>query len=115
MGNVLGFLLGNLILNQLEIRWEYVMFIGAGVHLVLSLLVFLILKDKKDENKSEQLLSEESEAVGSRVEKFKEFLSFSKDIIKSHENKMYLLSMGLLKSILYGFLLWMPTYMKHKD
>lgn len=27
---------------------------------------------------------------------------------------MYLLSMGLLKSILYGFLLWMPTYLTHQ-
>lgn len=27
---------------------------------------------------------------------------------------MYLLSMGLLKSILYGFLLWVPTFLSHR-
>lgn len=34
-------------------------------------------------------------------------------ITKPFENKLYLLSMGLMKSILYGFLLWMPTYLSH--
>lgn len=34
-------------------------------------------------------------------------------MVQSTENKLYLLSMGLLKSILYGFLLWMPTYLSH--
>lgn len=47
--------------------------------------------------------------------KFKKFLTFTKDVIKPTENKLYLLSMGLMKSILYGFLLWMPTYLSHND
>ena len=28
-------------------------------------------------------------------------------------NKLYLLGFGLLKCILYGFLLWMPTYLSN--
>jgi cyanate permease len=48
------------------------------------------------------------------VKKWREFIRFSLEIAKPHENKMYLLSMGLLKSILYGFLLWMPTYLTHQ-
>jgi cyanate permease len=40
---------------------------------------------------------------------------FTCEITSTLENKLYLLSMGLLKSILYGFLLWMPTYLAHHD
>lgn len=53
--------------------------------------------------------------MGKKESKFKKFLYFSKRIVSKTENKLYLLSMGLLKSILYGFLLWMPTYLAHLD
>ena len=42
---------------------------------------------------------------------FKKFLHFSRKILSKTENILYLVSMGLLKSILYGFILWMPTYL----
>lgn len=40
-------------------------------------------------------------------------MEFSKVVISTTENKLYLFVFGLLKSILYGFLLWMPTYLTH--
>lgn len=59
VGNVLGFFLGTVILEYIEISWEYVMIIGASVHLIMSILVFLILQEKKGYTKStsDQLLS----------------------------------------------------------
>ena len=53
-----------------------------------------------------------SDIEGKQVPKnqnFKKFLAFVKETTSSTENNLYLLSMGLMKSILYGFLLWMPT------
>lgn len=81
---------------------------------MMSILVFLVLKEKK---KGEELLESEELAKASRIsrtEKFKEFLSFSREIFRGPENKMYLFAFGLLKAVLYGFLLWMPTYLSHK-
>lgn len=40
-------------------------------------------------------------------------MAFAKHTIGPLENKLYLFAFGLLKSILYGFLLWMPTYLTH--
>ena len=45
--------------------------------------------------------------------KFRKFLVFSRKTVEPLENKLYLFAFGLLKSILYGFLLWMPTYLTH--
>ena len=40
-------------------------------------------------------------------------MAFGRHTIRPLENKLYLFAFGLLKSILYGFLLWMPTYLTH--
>lgn len=102
-----------LVLDIIKIDWEYVMLIGASFQLLMSLMVFLLLKEKP--KKDEMLLSDDTESINvGRVAKFKQFIKFSREIARPHENKMYLLSMGLLKSILYGFLLWMPTYLSHR-
>lgn len=61
VGNVLGFFLGALILDIIEIEWEYVMLIGAGLQLFMSFLVFFILKEKPV--KVDQLLSENTDIV----------------------------------------------------
>jgi cyanate permease len=49
-----------------------------------------------------------------RKDKFIQFLQFSKEVISLNENKLYLMAFGLLKAIMYGVLLWMPTYLKHR-
>jgi sugar phosphate permease len=70
VGNVLGFFLGNIVLDYIGIHWEYVMIIGAGLQLFMSVMVFLVLKERP--RKDEQLLSEATEEtpVG-RVAKWK--------------------------------------------
>ncbi len=50
VGNIFGFFLGKLVLDILEYRWEYVMLIGAGLHLFMSLTVFIVLKEKKPDS-----------------------------------------------------------------
>lgn len=76
MGNILGFFLASLIRDQIKIDWEYTMLIGASIHFVFCILVFLILKDKGQ--KKDQLLSEETtEMEVTRMHKWKIFLKFS--------------------------------------
>lgn len=83
VGNVLGFFLGSLVLDYIKIDWEYVMIIGASLQLFMSLLVFLFLKEKP--RKDDQLLSEDTDTVTvGRVQKFKQFIAFSRDIARPH-------------------------------
>jgi hypothetical protein len=50
-----------LVLDTLKVDWEYVMLIGAVFHLFMSLIVFLILKERP--RKDKQLLSDNPEEV----------------------------------------------------
>lgn len=59
-----------LVLDTLQVDWEYVMLIGAAFHLFMSLIVFLLLRERP--RKDEQLLSDNTEEVegSGRVKKW---------------------------------------------
>ena len=48
VGNIIGFFIGQLILNNFKMKWQYVMMIGALLHLLMGIMVFLVLKDKNE-------------------------------------------------------------------
>jgi hypothetical protein len=109
--------LAGFIVNGIGLRWEFAMLLAAVIKVITGLSVFLLLKEAKREQLllQDSLLDEANPEEGTHEKnyKFKEFISFAKKTIKPLENKLYLFAFGLLKSILYGFLLWMPTYLTH--
>lgn len=101
------------------------MIVAAGIKMLMALCVFFFLKERSSASQDpikESLLDEQDEEESPLYNnldpndsnyKFKKFLVFAKETIRPLENKLYLFAFGLLKSILYGFLLWMPTYLTH--
>lgn len=45
-GNICGFFIGSVILNDLKMDWEYVMIIGAAFHLFMSVIVFIVFRNE---------------------------------------------------------------------
>ena len=49
LGNIVGFAMTGLLIDQFEFRWEYAMIIAAGFNFVMILLIVTFVKEKEKE------------------------------------------------------------------
>jgi sugar phosphate permease len=108
-------MLSHAIIFWFEAEWQIVMLSAAGFHIIMGITVYNLCEDEKNRGIDGKIFNPEITNDLKGTKRFIKFLLFVREVIRDNNNKLYLLAMALLKSILYGFLLWMPTFMKHKN
>ena len=63
LGNIVGFTMTGLMVDQFNLRWEYAMIAAASFNFLMILLIVLFVREKQKERQnplSERILSEEN-------------------------------------------------------
>lgn len=96
-GNILGFLISNLLVYQFKVKWEYTIIICSSFLIIMAILLRCFIKNP-DFKQQPRITS-------------RQLFEFFRKIWSHTEFKLYILSFSFFKAVIYSYELWTPKFL----